>query len=64
MLVKIKYASYQWIMERIEHNRQEEYEYVRNNYDWSIIAKKFYDNMENIYNEFYHNQNGNDNLKD
>ena len=48
----------------IEHNRQEEYEYVRNNYDWSIIAKKFYDNMENIYNEFYHNPNGNDNIKD
>ncbi len=48
----------------IDHDRQEEYGYVRNNYDWSIIARKFYDNMENIYNEFYHNQNGNDNFKD
>jgi glycosyltransferase involved in cell wall biosynthesis len=48
----------------IDHDRQEEYEYVRSNYDWSIIAKKFYDNMENIYNEFYYNQNGNGNLKD
>lgn len=48
----------------IEHNKQEEYEYTKNNYDWSIIAKKFYDNMENIYDEFYHKQNRNDNLKD
>ncbi len=48
----------------IDHDRQEEYGYVRNNYDWSIIARKFYDNMENIYNEFYHNQNDNDNFKD
>ena len=47
----------------IEHNKQEEYEYTKNNYDWSIIAKKFYDNMENIYNEFYHKQNRKDNLK-
>ena len=48
----------------IDHNKQEEQEYVKNNYDWSIIAKKFYDNMENIYDEFYHKQNRKDNLKD
>ena len=48
----------------IEHNRQEEYEYVRNNYDWSIIAKKFYDNMENIYKEFYHDRNKQDDFRD
>lgn len=48
----------------IEHDKQEEYEYVRNNYDWSIIAKKFYDNMENIYKEFYHDRNKQDDFRD
>ncbi len=41
----------------IEHNKQEEYQYVKSNYDWSIIANKFYDNMKNIYNEFYNEKN-------
>ena len=48
----------------IEHNKQEEYDYVKNNYDWSIIAKKFYTNMQNIYDEFYQNRKGEDRPKD
>ena len=48
----------------IEHNKQEEYDYVKNNYDWSIIAKKFYTNMRNIYDEFYQNRKGEDSPKD
>ena len=48
----------------IEHDKQEEYEYVRINYDWSIIATKFYDNMENIYKEFYHDRNKQDDFRD
>ncbi|WMT50600.1 MAG: glycosyltransferase family 4 protein [Ferroplasma sp.] len=41
----------------IEHNKQDEYQYVKRNYDWSIIAKRFYDNMNNIYNEFSNEKN-------
>ena len=48
----------------IGHSRQEEHDYVKNNYDWSIIAKKFYTNMQNIYDEFYQNRKGEDSPKD
>ena len=39
----------------IEHNKKEEYEYVKNNYDWEIVAKKFYDNIREIVNLYYKN---------
>ena len=48
----------------IEHSKQEEYDYVKNNYDWSIIAKKFYDNMQKIYNEFHQSKKIEDKIKD
>ena len=48
----------------IDHNKQEEYAYVKNNYDWSIVAKKFYTNMQNIYDEFYQNRKVEDRPKD
>ena len=35
----------------IKHNKKEEYNYVKNNYDWSIISRKFYDYMVKFYNE-------------
>ncbi len=35
----------------IKHDKKEEYNYVKNNYDWSIISEKFYDYMVNFYNE-------------
>ena len=47
----------------IEHNKQEEYEYTKNNYDWSVIAKQFYTNMQNIYDEFYYKQRSKDSSK-
>ena len=39
----------------IEHNKKEEYEYVKNNYDWEIVAKKFYNNIREIVNLHYKN---------
>lgn len=35
----------------LNHDKKEEYNYVKNNYDWSIISKKFYDYMIEFYNE-------------
>jgi len=35
----------------INHNKNDEYNYVKNNYDWKIISKKFYDYMTKFYNE-------------
>jgi len=35
----------------IEHDKREEYEFVRKNYDWSIIAEKFYGYMRKFYEE-------------
>jgi glycosyltransferase involved in cell wall biosynthesis len=36
----------------IEHNKDEEYEYVKNNYDWSAIASKFYGDIMEIQEKF------------
>jgi glycosyltransferase involved in cell wall biosynthesis len=33
----------------IKHDKLEEHEYVRNNYDWDIIAQKFYSKMREFY---------------
>ncbi len=35
----------------VQYNKEEEYNYVKNNYDWKIISKKFYDYIRNFYNE-------------
>ncbi len=35
----------------IDHNKIEEYNYVKNNYDWKIISKKFYEYMIQFYKE-------------
>ena len=34
----------------ISHDKGEEYNYVKNNYDWKIISKRFYDYMIKFYN--------------
>lgn len=36
----------------ISHNKHYEYEFVRNNYDWSIISKHFYESIEQLYLKF------------
>lgn len=36
----------------IYHNKQEEFEYIKNNYSWEIISKDFYDYMTKFYNEY------------
>ena len=33
----------------IKHDKKEEYAFVKNNYDWEIISKKFYDYMIKFY---------------
>ncbi|MEM3812067.1 MAG: glycosyltransferase family 4 protein [Thermoplasmata archaeon] len=35
--------------ELIEHDKKLEYEYVKDNYDWSVIAGKFYDYMRKFH---------------
>ncbi|MGE9810245.1 glycosyltransferase family 4 protein [Ferroplasma acidiphilum] len=35
----------------IKHDKSEEYSYVKDNYDWPVISKKFYDYMIEYYNE-------------
>lgn len=35
----------------IEHDKRDEYDYVKKNYDWSIIADKFYGYMRKFYEE-------------
>jgi|GEM_PF-2797527 len=35
----------------IQHDKNEEYRYVKDNYDWPVISKKFYDYMIKFYNE-------------
>ncbi len=35
----------------IGHDKNEEYNYIKDNYDWKIISKKFYDYMVKFYNE-------------
>ncbi|ARD84646.1 hypothetical protein FAD_0742 [Ferroplasma acidiphilum] len=35
----------------IKHDKSEEYSYVKDNYDWPVISKKFYGYMMKFYNE-------------
>lgn len=35
----------------IKHDKSEEYSYVKDNYDWSVISTKFYGYMAEYYNE-------------
>ena len=35
----------------IEHDKREEYVYVKKNYDWSVIAERFYGYMREFYEE-------------
>jgi len=35
----------------IYHDRMEEYKYVKEHYDWEVIANKFYSHMREFYNE-------------
>ena len=35
----------------IEHNKKEEYDFVKDNYDWTVIASEFYREIRNIVDE-------------
>ena len=35
----------------IKHDKSKEYNYIKNNYSWEIISRKFYDYMIKFYNE-------------
>lgn len=35
----------------IRHDKESEYNYIKNNYSWEIISRKFYDYMIKFYNE-------------